>query len=507
MPRPPDQKVGQHHLATAFRLANAVQTCGREYKYYCGLTVSPDGSGHCVHAADRSKRWSTGFGTITVAQLRCKGIKSLLTGAMANPRSVASLGDRSAPVLALPTSKPRRLIELDILRGFLLLGMTLTHLPTKASTIFNQPFGFVSDAEGFIFLAAFMVGQIEQRTHQKHGESGVLRDVLRRTFRIYFYQCALLAVAFTLVAEVALRFHRLSLENLLSFYLQSPKQALIAAALLEYRPSLMDILPMYIVFMLLTPVARKIARSLGWETVLFVSLLVWAGAQFGLRDWLYYHTSFFGLHVPESSTGAFDLYGWQLLWMLGLALGSIYVKSLSGMPLNVTASNSLMPRWLVKLCSMVAIAFLVLRYAPADHWVNVQLYDWLVDKWHLGAVRLINFAAIALVLVRFGRQIAELPMFMPLASLGQASIQVFSVHVLFCIAGHALNKGADSEPPLWEQGILLTATISALFITADLVAKRTGTNNWGRGGLISKNAGIAKPSVSAKVAQISLRFR
>jgi hypothetical protein len=137
------------------------------------------------------------------------------------------------------------------------------HLPTKASVIANQTFGFVSDAEGFIFLAAFLVGQIEQRTDQRYGESLALRDVLRRTCRIYFYQRALLAVAFTLVADVALRFHRLALENLLSFYLQSPKHAVIAAALLDYQPSLMDILPMYIIFMLLTPVARKNCSQLG----------------------------------------------------------------------------------------------------------------------------------------------------------------------------------------------------------------------------------------------------
>src|SRR3954447_18239465 len=108
---------------------------------------------------------------------------------MAIPHSAASFGRASAPV-ALPTSRPRRLIELDILRGFLLLGMTLTHLPTKASVISNQTFGFVSDAEGFIFLAAFLVGQIEQRTDQRCGESCVLRDVLRRTCRIYLYQGA-----------------------------------------------------------------------------------------------------------------------------------------------------------------------------------------------------------------------------------------------------------------------------------------------------------------------------
>jgi hypothetical protein len=368
---------------------------------------------------------------------------------------------------------------LDVLRGFLLLGMTLTHLPTRASIIFNQTFGFVSDAEGFIFLAAFLVGQIEQRNDQRCGERCVLRDVLRRTCRIYFYQCALLAVAFTLVAEVALRFHRLSLENLLSFYIQNPKQALIAAALLQYRPALMDILPMYIVFMLLTPIARKIARGFGWETVLFVSFTVWAGAQLGLRAWVYGHSDFLGLHVPESSTGAFDLYGWQLLWMLGLALGSVHAESLSAAALNAVDSDSRMPSWLVRLSCILAASFLVFRYAPANHWMNAQMYASLIDKWHLGAARLINFAAIALLLVRFGDRIAGLPLFRPLASLGQASIQVFSVHVLFCIAGEALSKEANPELPWWEQAILLSVTISALFITAHLANKRSRKNDWG----------------------------
>ena len=65
-----------------------------------------------------------------------------------------------------------RLIELDILRGFLLLWMTLTHLPTAASIISNQTFGFVSGAEGFIFLSAFMVGQLEHRMEEKRGRLG-----------------------------------------------------------------------------------------------------------------------------------------------------------------------------------------------------------------------------------------------------------------------------------------------------------------------------------------------
>jgi hypothetical protein len=411
---------------------------------------------------------------------------------MAIPHSIANLERANRQPATLETSKPHRLIELDILRGFLLLGMTLTHLPTKANLIFNQTFGFVSDAEGFIFLAAFMVGNIEQRTFQRWREIGVLRDVLRRTCRIYFYHCVLLAFAFTIVAEVGLRFHRLALENLLSFYLQNPKQAVIAAALLDYRPSLMDILPIYIIFMLLSPVALKIAQSFGWKAVLFISFTVWAGAQFGLRDWLYHHLVFFGLHVPESSTGAFDLYGWQLLWMIGLALGTIYAESLLAASQNAANSDSRLPGWLVKLSCVVAAIFLVLRYGP-NHWVDTQLYGWLTDKWHLGAARLINFAAIALLLVRFGRHIAGFWLFRPLALLGQASIQVFSVHVLFCLAGEALSKGTDPELPWWQQTVLLSATISALFITAHLARKKRSREDAStRGRLRPENIGASR---------------
>jgi len=165
--------------------------------------------------------------------------------ASAHPALRTTAGEKAT----VPDGKRRgRLVELDILRGFLLLWMTLTHLPTKANLISNQTFGFVSGAEGFIFLAAFMVGQLEYRIEQKSGPSATVRDLSKRTVRIYLYHCALLAIAFTLVAEFGVSFHRLALQNLLSFYLQQPQHATIAAALLLYRPSLLDILPMYIVF-------------------------------------------------------------------------------------------------------------------------------------------------------------------------------------------------------------------------------------------------------------------
>ncbi len=341
--------------------------------------------------------------------------------------------------------------------------MTLTHLPTKASVLSNQTFGFVSGAEGFIFLSAFMIGQLEHRVEGKRGYTATIADVVRRIGRVYAYHVALLAIAFTVVAEIAVSYHRLALENLLSFYLANPKSAMIAAVLLKYRPSLLDILPMYVIFLALTPVARHIARRWGWDPVVYASFAVWTAAQFGLRHWLYTHIDLFGLAVPENSTGAFDIYAWQLLWMVGLALGSIYSDQNSG-----GGERSETPRALVRLSVVSAAIFLVLRYSPVDHWINPDSYGWLIDKWHLGAARLLNFAALTIVLVRFGRRIAALPLVQPLALLGQASIAVFSVHVLCCLAGDALSPDADPNLPLWQQAILLAGTVAALFLTAHL---------------------------------------
>ncbi len=53
-----------------------------------------------------------------------------------------------------------RRLELDAVRGLMLVWITLTHLPTIASTYVNQPFGFVSAAEGFIFLSALFTRAI-----------------------------------------------------------------------------------------------------------------------------------------------------------------------------------------------------------------------------------------------------------------------------------------------------------------------------------------------------------
>src|SRR6266481_5702841 len=81
--------------------------------------------------------------------------------------SVSTVQDRDA--LPSKARGSQREPELDALRGLMLTLMTLAHLPTQAQVITNQQLGFVSEAEGFVFLSAFLTGRIFARIANESG--------------------------------------------------------------------------------------------------------------------------------------------------------------------------------------------------------------------------------------------------------------------------------------------------------------------------------------------------
>src|ERR1700733_9326848 len=161
-----------------------------------------------------------------------------------------------------------RRLELDAARGVMLVWITLTHLPTAASHYVNQPFGFVSAAEGFIFLSALFTGRIYFRLAEHDGYRAMTLKLWARTVRLYGYHALLLAFAFLVAVPIAARGNRPGLHNLLDFYFMvGPKRAINEAFLLIYRPPLLDILPMYIIFLAFTSVALLVARRYGWKPI------------------------------------------------------------------------------------------------------------------------------------------------------------------------------------------------------------------------------------------------
>jgi hypothetical protein len=361
-----------------------------------------------------------------------------------------------------PGKRMKRRPELDALRGLMLVWMTLTHLPTIASVFTNQPLGFVSASEGFIFLSALFTGSVYYGLAQREGDAAMYRKLAKRTLRLYAYHLLLIAFAFLVAARFASPDRRPGLYNLLDFYFAAgPKRAFLDAALLIYRPALLDILPLYILFLAMSMVAFFLARRIGWKPILAGGFALWLAAQFGFRQALYdFLCRNAGLRVPFSDLGAFDLWAWQFLWLLGLWCGTRWAEG--RLPVEKWARRIVVP-------AMFLVPILLVFRWMVGNGIELGNFEVMFDKWHSGAVRLVNFAAIAALAIRFQGPLARLAI-APLVLLGRASIQVFCAHLFFCFLGLAI-MGTRSMVKGWQQGVLILLTLSALYVTARIFSK------------------------------------
>lgn len=356
----------------------------------------------------------------------------------------------------------KRELEIDAARGLMLAWMTLTHLPTALTPWVNQPFGYISASEGFIFLSALFTGRIYHRLLTRDGLPKMSSTLWLRTLRLYGYHLLLLIVAILISAYFTAVSHGQGLRNLLDFYFAANHgRAILDAVFLLYRPPLLDIVPLYIIFLLLAPVLIFTASRFGWKPLIGISFVVWLTAQFGLREALYSVLVYrFGLRVPLNEMGAFNLWAWQLVWVLGVWAGVRWAKN--DLPVENFAKRLWVP------AAFIAAALLALRYWQIFG-LDLGRLSVLFDKWQLGVVRLINFTAVAVLLIQFRAFVKPLAI-RPLVLLGQSSLQVFCTHFVFCFIGIGM-MGSAARIYGWPQFALIALTFAALLIVAKLHAK------------------------------------
>ena len=359
----------------------------------------------------------------------------------------------------------KRQWEIDALRGLMLVLMTLTHLPTRLTDPLGQPFGFVSAAEGFVLLSAYVSGLVYSRLAQRQGIGAMRRAFGKRVYKVWLAQAATLAFLFTIIAGLGVRIEQPAVTNLLTYYLAQPRDAFLSGLLLVYEPPLLDILPMYIFFMLLSPWVLGFALRRGWRGAMLLSATLWAGAQFGLSEWVYgIAASHFELSVPYGEMGSFNTFGWQFLWFAGLCIGAGR-QAPDAKPLRF-------PGWLVALAAAAALYCLVWRHfgehgqAPFGGDAELNL---LFDKWRLGPLRLANLVALGIVALRFGPGLIErLPRLRALEAMGSASLPVFCAHLVAVLLTLALYGDNQLARPVWGDALLLAGVFAWLYAVARL---------------------------------------
>lgn len=221
----------------------------------------------------------------------------------------------------------QRLEILDGMRGYFLVFMMLNHLTFAGGYLlvkFNHgELGYVQDAQGFVFLSGMLVGMVYARRMLKEGYAVGARQIRRRAFDIYRYAAgSLLAImALGLVLTESATYWEPWLWDLAR---HDPFYA-AASLLLVYQPTYMDILPQYIIYMLVSPPLVWLCVTGRWIWVAAFSVVLWVGVQLSLHYPL--ADAIRGMldrvHEGRMLRTAFNVLGWQIVFMTGLVLGSL----------------------------------------------------------------------------------------------------------------------------------------------------------------------------------------
>jgi hypothetical protein len=331
-------------------------------------------------------------------------------------------------VHAPPRVPTQRDLRLDLFRGLALWLIFLDHIPTNVvAWITIRNYGFSDATEIFIFISGYTAAFVYGKAMNERGFLVASARILRRAWQIYVAHIFLFAIYMAEIAYVASSFENpLYAEemNILNF-LKQPDVTIIQALLLKFKPVNMDVLPLYIVLLLLFP-------PILWLLIRRPTLALSASVALYALSWE------FGWNLPAYPSGNwfFNPFAWQLLFVFGAwcALGG--AERLSAVLRS-------------RVTLAVAIAYLVFAFCIAmtwhipalghyvPGWLNSLLYP--IDKTNLDVLRFAHFLALGAVTVWFvPRDWSGLqwPIFRPAIWCGQHSLEIFCLGVFLAFAAH-----------------------------------------------------------------------
>jgi hypothetical protein len=205
----------------------------------------------------------------------------------------------------------RRDLRVDFFRGLALWWIYTDHIPGDVLGDYSlRNFAMCDATEIFVLLAGFGAGIAYGSVMDRQGYLYAAADTLRRAWTLYIAHIFLFVVYTAQVAYSAAALDRtLYLEETrLDVLADAPYRGLLEALLLRFQPNLLNILPLYVVLLLILAIALPLLRK---PALLFI---VSASAYVTVR--------LTGVNLP-AWTGEgwfFNPLAWQFLFMIGAIL-------------------------------------------------------------------------------------------------------------------------------------------------------------------------------------------
>jgi hypothetical protein len=371
-------------------------------------------------------------------------------------QSGAPASDFKAIPLAVQTERDLRL---DLFRGLALWLIFLDHIPSNiVSWLTIRNYGFSDATEIFIFISGYTAAFVYGRAMRERGFVIASARILKRAWQIYVAHIFLFAIYMAEIAYVARGFQNpLYAEEMNALeFLQQPDVTIVQALLLKFKPANMDILPLYIVLLLLFPpvlwlLQRSATAALAGAAALYVA--AWE----------------FGWNLPAYPSGVwyFNPFAWQLLFVFGAWC------ALGGADQLARVVRSRLTLTIAILYLLFAFSVTMTWYFPrlghlVPKWFEDVIYP--IDKTNLDVLRFAHFLALAAVTVHFlPRDWPGLksPWLRPAILCGQHSLEIFCLGVFLAFAAHfarvEISGGIGMQVLLSVLGILIMVGAAWLF--------------------------------------------
>jgi hypothetical protein len=312
-------------------------------------------------------------------------------------------------------------LRVDFFRGLALWWIYTDHVPGDVLSQFSlQNFAMCDATEIFVLLAGYGAGLAYGLEMNRHGYLYAAADVMRRAWTLYIAHIFLFVVYTAQVAYSAEALDRAYYldETKLDVLANAPYQGMLQALLLRFQPSLLNILPLYVMLLLIFAVALPLLRR---PVLLLCASFV-----------LYAATRATGLNFQSWIAGEvwfFDPFAWQFLFMIGAVLS--YAP----------------PRWPRVRWPFDILSVAILAAGVVVIWV-IDLQPWIMaampgvvirfvltqDKTGLHPFRLLSILALAWLVARivpYGAAWLESRLATPFVLMGQNSLPVFCFGIFF----------------------------------------------------------------------------
>ena len=270
--------------------------------------------------------------------------------------------------------------RLDLLRGFANWAIFLDHIPNNAvNWITQRNYGFSDAADLFVFISGYTASFVYGRMMLDRGFVIGGTRLVKRAWQIYVAHIILFVMYIAEIGYLAQRYDNPNLKNEFNVarFMSNPVETLNQGLILAFKPVNMDVLPLYILLMVVFPVVLwAMLRRPNWT--LAASFLLYLAARH------------FGWNLPAYPDGYwyFNPFCWQLLFVFGgwFALG--------GARESMKLIRS--PGLLVLGGAYLAFALVMTmagRFPEFTSWMPTWLFDAFNpnDKTNLAPYRVVHF--------------------------------------------------------------------------------------------------------------------